>query len=260
METADATPRSHRRPARTRIEVAARTRTGRRSVNADAFLIDEAAGLYAVADGMGDTPRSRIVAQAALDAVRELFLDPWAILPQAERSTDEAGERLVLGVAQAQGRIRAPGRAHRMGATFAGVVDCGEGIVVAHVGDSRVYLLRASKGRLAPVTRDHTVAGEACRRGVRPDDAARLPNAQALTQVIGANRIVDLRPVARRWEPGDIVLLCTDGVSDPLGAEALAAVLLDAPDLGTAAQRLVDHAVALDASDNATAVLVHRTT
>ena len=259
---------AHERPPPSRgtaraqpIAVAAASRTGRRRTNADAFLFDEAAGFYAVSDGMGDTPRSALVAQMALAAVHEPFLAPWALYPRSSRSTREARGRLCLGVMQAHGRStprRFP-RALRPGATFAGVVDCGESFAVGHVGDSRVYLLRAGEGRLARLTRDHTVAGDARRRGVARDAAVRLPDASNLTQAIGARCATPAETGAWRWDPGDTILLCTDGLSDPLDSEAIADILLGAPELGNAADRLLDGAMEAGGSDNAAVVLVRRT-
>jgi protein phosphatase len=163
---------------------------------------------------------------------------------------------------QAHGRIYAPWlpRAARTGATFAGVVDCGESFAVGHVGDSRAYLLRASKGRLAQLTADHTVAIDAHRRGAHRDAALLLPDAHNLTQAIGVRYAATLETGLRRWEPGDTVLLCTDGLSDHLDSESIANILFDGPDLGKAADRLVDRAIEVGGSDNATVVLVHRTT
>jgi PPM family protein phosphatase len=262
MEAHESAPASGVRTRDVQIQVAVATHIGRRTTNADAFVLDEVAGLYAVSDGMGDTLRSSLIAQMALAAVREVFREPWVSYAPAERSVDEAKRRILLGVEQAHGRLLLPwwARGERIGTTFAGVVVCGEHLVIGHVGDSRVYLLRASKGRLTQLTQDHTVAGNALGRGTPADAAARLPNADALTQMIGMRRFVGLRPIVRRWEPGDIALLCTDGVSNRLGADVLADVVLDSPEPGEAAQRLVDHAIQAGGGDNATVVLVHRTT
>jgi protein phosphatase len=243
-----------------RIEAAAATHIGRRNTNADAVLLDETAGLYAVCDAMGDTPRSRVVAQMALDAVRELFQVPWTSCPPTERPAGEANRRLLLGVGQAHGRLYVPGRARdaRLGTTFAGVVAGGEWLCAGHVGDSRIYLLQASTRTLARLTQDHTVAGDACSRGLPHDAAARLPGAQTLTQALGFRSGVDLQSVVRRWEPGDIALVCTDGLSDPLDDDVIRNILLGTCHLGKAAQRLVDEAIDRGGWDNATAALVRR--
>jgi serine/threonine protein phosphatase PrpC len=241
-----------------RVDVAFATHVGRRNVNADVVLIDRAAGLFGVADGMGDTWRSRAVAGIALEAVQELFGAPWVLLPPAERATHEGGERLVLGIAQAHGRLYAPGRSReqRIGTTFAGVVACAGALCVAHVGDSRVYLLRRRKARLTQVTEDHTIRGDAVCRGIARHVAAALPRADALTRMLGATPCAEVEPITRSWVPGDVALICTDGVSDCVHAEVMTNILLDVDDLGYAAQAIVERARDAGGGDNATAVLV----
>jgi serine/threonine protein phosphatase PrpC len=139
------------------IEVAVATLAGDRARNADAHLVDQAAGFFAVADGMQDLPRSREVALAALRTVDETLQAPWVLLPHAERTTEEAGERLLHGIARAHVQLfepNAPPKA-RIGTTFAGLVVCRGGrIVMAHVGSSRVYLLRRERRVLERLTQD----------------------------------------------------------------------------------------------------------
>ena len=88
--------------------------------------------------------------------------------------------------------------------------------------------------------------------------AAALPNAHAITRMLGvtSSREPDLR--RQRWEPGDTVLICTDGVSDRVAAEELASILLDVEDLREAAEHMVGRAMDLGGWDNATALLIRR--
>ncbi|MFT3770150.1 MAG: protein phosphatase 2C domain-containing protein [Minicystis sp.] len=244
--------------ARNGVEVAAATSTGGRRTNADAYLIDEAAGFFAVSDAMGDTPRSGVVARMALDAVRELFLAPWADLPLEQRWPAEAGERLRIGVTQANGRLYVENRAEPLGTTFAGAVVCSQYLCVASVGDSRVYLFRPRTGRIAKLTRDDTVLDEAVARGAPFDVAAASPNAHALTRAIGTKPALDLWPLALRWAPGDVLLLCTDGLTDFVGDGELSSLVSRSSDLGAAAARLVERAGRAGGWDNATVVLVQR--
>src|SRR5689334_18650725 len=110
METHESKATSRVQWRNVRIEVAAATHVGRRATNADAFVLDQAASLYGVADGIGDVPRSRLVAQAGLDAVRELFPQPWALLPPPERSAGEARDRFQMGLVHAHVRLLLPWR------------------------------------------------------------------------------------------------------------------------------------------------------
>jgi protein phosphatase len=154
-----------------------------------------------------------------------------------------------------------PGRRpeDRIGTTFAGVVVCGGELCIAGMGDSRVYLLRRSRRKLAQIKQDDTVLGDALARGVPHAIAASLPKAHALTRMLGALPGVAALPVIHPWEPDDMVLLCTDGVSDRLDVDTIADILLGAVDPDMAAQRLVRRAVEAGSPDNVTALVLHRT-
>src|ERR1700733_3869581 len=135
-------------PPELRVEVGAATLAGARALNADAHLIDEAAGFFGVADGMHDLPRSREVALAALDIVAESFEAPWGSFPHPARTAAEAGERLMHGMACAHAQLfePSPPRRARIGTTLAGAVACSGGMLsAAHVGNSRIYLLRRAR-------------------------------------------------------------------------------------------------------------------
>ena len=240
------------------IEVSAATGAGRRRINADAFLIDEAAGLLAVTDGMGDEERSARVARMALDAVRERFGRPWSSLPPEDRTVNEAIERFLGGVGLANRRIHEAQAAEpsRIGTTFAGVAVCGPYLAIAHVGDSRAYLLRGATGELGALTQDHTVLGDSLWQGVPYEAAARLHNAHALTRTVGRKPAVDTRTSIAAWAPGDVAVLCTDGVSDWVHLEAMTRVLVGMNDVADAAKALVDAAGDLGGWDNATAVVL----
>jgi PPM family protein phosphatase len=240
-----------------RIEVAATTSTGRRKINADAFLVDQAAGLFAVADGMGDEERSALVARMALDAVRERFGPPSLQQPLAKWTADEAAERFRRGVMAANERVRAlaGGEPPPIGTTFAGVVVCGDCLCIAHVGDSRVYLVRAT-GKPARLTDDHTVLAELLWWGVASGVAFEEPEAHALTRTIGTGPVVEVDPFAVRWKPGDMILVCTDGVSDRVSAEMMGDVLAGTTGVEVAARRLMEAASEAGGFDNATAVVL----
>jgi PPM family protein phosphatase len=239
------------------IEVAAVTARGRRRVNADAFLVDEAAGLLAVADAMGDNAHSSLMSRIALAMVREPFGAQWLLRPFAARFAGEAAERFQVGVARANRRAYEVGTTEPRcgGTTFAGVVVCGNHLCIAHVGDSRIYLLRSATGELVQVTEDHTVMNDLLSRGMSHESAARVQNADALTRALGARAAVEVRPSVAAWAPGDVALVCTDGLSDWVHAEAMLRVLTEATGAQQAAQRLVDAAGDVGGWDNATALV-----
>lgn len=232
----------------------------RRQANADAVLVDSTADFYGVADGMGDGPRAGIVAKMALEAVRELFLAPWSEIPRTLRRPEEATERLMLGVMQANTRLYIPGRPRerRLGTTLAAAVVCGDVVCVAHVGDSRIGVVRRRDGRLHHLTVDHTVLAEAHGLNADPRLAEAVPNAMALTRVLGGKPSVQPTLGRARWEPGDVLILCTDGVTDLVDNGTIERILAESVGLQQAAQRLVDCSNEAGGRDNASVVLVRR--
>jgi protein phosphatase len=136
-----------------------------------------------------------------------------------------------------------------MGTTLSMAISLGDDLIVAHVGDSPVYLLR--EGRLHRLTKDHTVAQE--RRGFDPD-AARFRN--VLTRAIGIPEAGGGPDVERyRLADGDRLLLCTDGLPDMVGDEDIARELGQARTADDATRRLIELALAGGGRDNVTAVV-----
>lgn len=243
------------------IEVAAGTRIGRsRATNADAYLVDEAAGLLAVSDGMGDAPRSAAVAKVALEAVAGQFEQTWRLLPLGERTIGEARERLLIGIVLANARLFVPGArgAEKRGTTFAGVVMTARHFCVASIGDSRVYLLRSGTRHLDKLTEDDTVLARELRAGTPFEVAVADRDAHALTHAIGVRAAVEMRPVIYRSAPGDTLLLCTDGVSDRLRTDQIAGVLLEEDDLGRAVDLIIERAQTARGRDDATVIIARR--
>ena len=240
------------------IQAAGATTRGRRRINADAFLADEAAGLLAVCDAMGDEPHSALMSRIALAVLREPFDQAWSQRPLPERLAGEAVARLARGVAMANRRVyevRTTEPRWR-GTTFAGVVVCRDHLCFAHVGDSRIYLLRRATGELARLTEDHTVMSDLVSQGMSHHSAAFARNSDALTRFLGNRATMEVPSDVVPWTPGDVVLVCTDGLSDFVHPEAMRRVLAEATDAAQAAKRLVHAAEELGGWDNATAAVV----
>jgi serine/threonine protein phosphatase PrpC len=242
------------------IKVATATHIGTRQENADAVLTDEVAGLFAVTDGMDDLAGSILVSREALETVQQMFGTGWASLSPAERDPEDAKRRIVEGIRRADWHLCVPYLpvTRRIGTTFAGIVVCGDTLCVAHVGDSRVYLLRRSNARLTQLTADHTVLEEDLGRGVPHDVAILNRDAHKLTRVLGVMPGGEVEAILHRWRPDDTALLCSDGISDCVEGETLKTILLEVEDLPEAAQSIVDRARKAGGRDNATVVLVKR--
>jgi protein phosphatase len=234
-----------------------------RDNNEDAFLADEDAGLFVIADGMGGHAAGEIASRVAVETVRALLqgsVDPDET--RLERTVpdpaDELRERLRYAMNQASVRIRAEAAKNPawagMGTTLCVLLVEGDQAHIAHVGDSRIYLCR--DGRLSRLTRDHTVVQKEIDAGrLTPEMARQVPHRNYLTQSVGYHGPVEPDTATRPVLPGDVFLLCSDGLTDPLEDAQIARIVKDS-DPGELAERLVGQALAAGAEDNVTVVVV----
>lgn len=235
-----------------------------RDNNEDSFHLDEDGGLFIVADGMGGHAAGEVASKIAVETLKELLsgdeLDPdeTRLDRQVGDPADLLRERLRYAMNQASARIRREAQANPawagMGTTVAVLLIEGDQAHIAHVGDSRVYLFRA--GRLSRLTRDHTVVQQEVDAGrLTPEMARKVTHRNYLTQSVGYHGPVEPDTTTRPLLPGDIFLLCSDGVTDPLDDAGLAE-LLGETDPSDLAERLVREAIAGGGEDNITALVV----
>lgn len=218
-------------------------------MNQDAFVAIPDAGLFAVADGVGGEPGGEVASALAIDALTRFFSS--GELDARDRMVDSA--RLDLAFRMAHRDIvaeAAAGRYQSMGTTLAAVLVSEGQAVIAHTGDSRIY--RYGGGALEQLTVDHNVYERLARvEGVKllsPSLGGALT--RALTPRCDARP--DLRSIS--LEPGDVLMLCTDGVSGPLEPHEIEERLRLAP--REAAPALVEESIVVGGRDNATAVVI----
>ncbi|MBL6633770.1 MAG: Stp1/IreP family PP2C-type Ser/Thr phosphatase [Thermoleophilia bacterium] len=226
------------------IELASASDVGRqRSDNQDRDLL--APPIIAVADGMGGHLGGGTAAAMAVDALRGVghATDPTALL----------GALKDANRAIARAASDDPGLAG-MGTTATAALLEGGILYLVHVGDSRAYLIRG--GRIIQVTDDHSVVAEMVRRGALSADAAEThPARHVITRALGVDADLQIDALRVDLEPGDVVLLCTDGLSGPVGDEQIREAVEEAATLEDAAAALVDRANAAGGPDNVTVVL-----
>ena len=250
---------------------AARTDVGlKRETNEDAHLCDDALGLYLLADGMGGHAAgdvaSRMVVQTVSDYIRH-FLDKPADAPDRLQMRDETlsdRANTVLQAIQLANQVVHQAaenkKAYRgMGSTVVLLLADGEDLLLAHVGDSRAYRCRG--GRLERLTVDHRLAEDPQFKGVienyESTMIARIGH--TLTRAMGVHPQV--APDIQRLEvlPGDLFLVCSDGLYDMVSAEMIEKVLAAEEDLAAKSGQLVDLALAGGGKDNVTVILVQAT-
>jgi protein phosphatase len=229
----------------------------RRPRNEDSLLVRPASRIYAVADGMGGHAAGNVASRTAIDVLVRAFLR--APSPRIRAATLS---RRMLGVFDDANRaILEHAAAHRecagMGTTLtafsplAGTAQC----VIAHVGDSRAYRLRA--GELTQLTRDHTWVQQQVEAGMlTPDQARHHPLASVLSRVLGTDSVGPADTLVADAAPGDVFLLCSDGLTTMLDDSDVLAILNQPLTLEQRAQALIDDANQRGGVDNITVVLL----
>lgn len=232
--------------------------TGRRSNNEDAVCARPDLGLFVVADGMGGYDGGEIASRVAVATIEDLVSRtagdqdvtwPYAIDPRRGVAENE----LAVATRLAGDRIAAQrhGRLAQMGSTVVALLVDDRAAVIAHVGDSRVYRLRA--GRLEQLTTDHSFYAELVASGVEVGAFEDFPHKNVVTRALGTSASrPDLRVEA--IAPGDVFLLCSDGLTEGLAPARIAALL--AGPAADACRALVDEAYQAGSRDNISAVVV----
>jgi PPM family protein phosphatase len=247
-----------------RLEVAARTDPGPvRENNEDNFFVDAEAGLFMVADGMGGHASGEVASAMAIEGMGQVLLgtlDPEETrLDRTAMDDDDATrERLRYAMNQSSLRIRAAAvadpRHGGMGTTLAVLMVTDDVAHLGHVGDSRIYLFRDQQ--LLRLTRDHTVVQQEIDAGrLTPELARIVPHKAILTQSVGYHGPVEPDTSTRPVRPGDVFILCSDGLTDPLDDDALQELCRThrADDLADA---LTEAALDGGTDDNVTVVVV----
>jgi serine/threonine protein phosphatase PrpC len=227
-------------------ETIVRTDPGRqRSGNEDATFVD--APVFALADGMGGAQAGE-VASAIVAQTFERGLPPEGT----------AEERLAQTVQQANREIHERQLAEHehagMGTTVTAAYLDEDSVAIANVGDSRGYLFR--DGELTRLTNDHSLVQELVSKGeITDDEALEHPQRSIITRALGPEAVVEVDTWSYPLRPGDVVMLCSDGLTDMIRERQVQQVLAESTSLAAAAQRLIDEANAAGGRDNITVVL-----
>jgi PPM family protein phosphatase len=245
-------------PALLSIELHAAVDTGRaRSNNEDAVALDADVGLAVLADGMGGYNAGEVASSMATGFVRS-ELGRWLRDSSAQASDADVRRAMDICVDNANRAIFNAANANPqyagMGTTLVLAVFRGERLLLGHVGDSRAYRLRA--GRLQQITRDHSLLQEQIDAGlITPEQAAFSANKNLVTRAVGVEDTVLLETHQHEAQPGDLLLLCSDGLSDMVDDAGIAQLLQAHPSLPAVAQALIDAANEAGGRDNISVIL-----
>ena len=233
------------------------------NLTADALpkRFDETAYGMLVADGMGGMAGGEVASSVALLKLMELAVQTpdWTMKMNKPENAASVMRRMTDRFRKIDDELRKQGESnyslHGMGTTLTVVITLGTQVILSHIGDSRAYLLRGKT--LYQLTKDDTLAQALIEAGIaEPEDPSTQAMRHVLTAALGTlGEPSDPQVKRLHLSDGDQLLLCTDGLSEMVTDDSIAAVLTDSPSSATACQGLIDLALASGGHDNITVVL-----
>ena len=235
-----------------------------RESNEDSLLVDPASGLFAVADGMGGHNAGEVASRTAIETLAEFVRTslhdsgitwPFGFDTQLAFEANQLKSAVQLANQQIRHRAQQNPAHDGMGSTLIVVLVRKGNVFFANVGDSRLYVWRG--GVLRQVSEDDSWASSMLKAGSDPEYVRTHAMRHMLTRALGSDAALDVQVAPVPVEPGDLLLLCSDGLHGPLGDAGIAAVL-EQPHatLDEAAAALIRAANNAGGPDNVTAVLV----
>jgi PPM family protein phosphatase len=235
-----------------------------RTNNEDSYRIVPALNLFVLADGMGGEAHGEVASSLAVETVVKQCLEAeenasGQASTEAKPNLNPKSQQILRAIYLANQKVFQSAKEHReqqgMGATLTAAWIDGEQLSVGHVGDSRLYLLRT--GQLQQLTSDHSLVAEQVRRGILTASEAEQSNLQSvLLRALGTQPQVEVDVEQVALFPGDVLLLCSDGLTRMVTEPEIAGTLQAEPDPQRAADKLVELANESGGVDNITVIVV----
>jgi protein phosphatase len=207
--------------------------------------------LFVVADGMGGHLSGEVASRTAIEAVRKEFF--------RESVENPPGDALRVAIAEANEAVKAVSAGSPemtgMGTTVVAAAITEAVVFFANVGDSRGYFISADKIR--QVTEDHSLVAEQIRMGFITEDEAVEGRRNVITRAVGRRDDLEVDVFEEPWGPGDVFLLCSDGLWDPVSESQMMMVLAEMA-AQDAARKLIEMAMTAQARDNVSVIIVRR--
>ncbi len=239
----------------------------KRSHNEDNYFLLAEENLYVVADGMGGHASGEVASQIAVETLANFYIDTsrdrestWPYKEDRNLVYDE--NRLITGIKLANRRVfetaQSDPRYRGMGTTIVSLVVSPGGAFIGHVGDSRAYVVKIDSPNIAQVTEDHSLLNDYLKiHKLTDEEIANFPHKNVIVRALGMKDSVAVDIHHIQPSPGEVYVLCSDGLSGMVDAGGILASVCDnASDLEQACQSLIAKANAAGGVDNITAVLV----
>lgn len=236
----------------------------KRGHNEDSYCAAPELGLYVVCDGMGGRNAGEVASRLAVDVIQRHIGEAKknASLPMVgaydagfSPQTNRLASALRLANQVVHGAARSQPDQSGMGTTVVSALIAGPTLSVAHIGDSRLYLIRG--GDIQPLTEDHSLVAEQVRRGLlTEEEAERSPQKNIVTRALGIDEAVEVALDELPLQVHDVVLLCSDGLTRGVKPDDILQVVRKGGAPQAAAERLIELANAAGGEDNTTVVLI----
>jgi protein phosphatase len=250
---------------RVQIACGAQTDVGlRRAHNEDSLNVDPELGLYVVCDGLGGSNAGEVASRLAVQVIqkhlresRENAIQP--IIGEYDPTFSPQTNRMASAIRLANQVINDAGRRQPdhagMGTTVVSGVISGQVLSIAHVGDSRMYLIRGET--IQPLTTDHSLVAEQVRRGLLTEEQAeRSPHRHIVTRALGISQDIQVELNEIRLLEGDTLLLCSDGLTGGVKPPEILRAIRSEKEPQAVCERLVTMANAAGGEDNTTVILI----
>ncbi|MEO6307366.1 MAG: Stp1/IreP family PP2C-type Ser/Thr phosphatase [Nitrospiraceae bacterium] len=243
----------------------AKSDTGlKRPHNEDRFVADPLLGLYAVCDGMGGGNAGEIASALAVEAIQAHLVEATRhtdlpLIGPCDATVSAPANRLASAIRTANDAIHRESWSRPayagMGTTVVAALLREDVLAIAHVGDSRLYLVR--NGTIQALTTDHSWVAEQLHKGlITEDEAKQSSRKNIVTKALGVESTVEVELTEVPVKSGDMLLLCSDGLTRDVKANDILHVLSGSEDLATMSDRLIVMANEAGGEDNTTVVIV----
>ncbi|MEI8124305.1 MAG: Stp1/IreP family PP2C-type Ser/Thr phosphatase [Parachlamydiaceae bacterium] len=227
-----------------------------RQNNEDAWKELPNIGFYVLADGMGGHQAGEVAAKEAVETLCRVLKRKFPSIKHA--SIEDVADLISKAIVHVNKVIYKMGRSSSdlrgMGTTLCCLFFHRDGVIIGHVGDSRIYRLRGR--RFDQMTRDHSLLCELIDQGqLNEQQATDFLYKNIITKAVGTEPLVEPTVETKKVLPGDVYLMCSDGLSDLLSDEEMVSILESAPSQESAAKNLVTHAIERGGRDNITVVI-----
>ncbi|NVJ62058.1 MAG: serine/threonine-protein phosphatase [Gammaproteobacteria bacterium] len=219
-----------------------------RELNEDACLCEPNLGLWVVADGMGGHSCGEVASAMAISSIRSSIKEGRSL----SEAVQQAHHDILKAASEGNG-------ADGMGTTVVALQDFGNFFTVAWVGDSRAYLWQDDRRVLTQITQDHSLVERLLSSGLINEQEAKVhPQRHLITQCLGSKELdeVKVSTVTKDWEPEQIVLLCSDGLTEELTDADMSTIFAAQPELDKISDRLLRTALNKGGQDNISMIVV----